>query len=46
MAGAVTLVVGHGHVAWFKSRGMLDREVGHAMPNDAMFRICSWSDLG
>jgi hypothetical protein len=41
----VTLVVCHGHVAWFKPQGMMDREVGRAMANDAMFRICS-SDLG
>ncbi|HET6168782.1 MAG TPA: hypothetical protein VFE01_01325, partial [Terracidiphilus sp.] len=25
IAGAVTLVVRHGHVAWFKSQGMIDR---------------------
>jgi CubicO group peptidase (beta-lactamase class C family) len=41
IAGAVTLVVRHGHVAWFKSQGMMDREAGKPMPNDAMFRICS-----
>ncbi len=41
IAGAVTLVVRHGRVAWFKSQGMLDREAGKAMRPDAMFRICS-----
>ena len=41
IAGAVTLVVRHGHVAWFKSQGTMDREGGKAMTNDAMFRICS-----
>lgn len=41
IAGAVTLVVRHGHVAWFKGQGMLDREAGKPMPTDAMFRICS-----
>jgi CubicO group peptidase (beta-lactamase class C family) len=41
IAGAVTLVIRHGHVAWFKSQGMMDREAGKAMQPDAMFRICS-----
>ncbi len=41
IAGAVTLVVRHGKVAWFKSQGMMDREAGKTMPTDAMFRICS-----
>lgn len=41
IAGAVTLVIRHGHVAWFKSQGMMDREAGKAMKPDAMFRICS-----
>jgi CubicO group peptidase (beta-lactamase class C family) len=41
VAGAVTLVVRHGKVAWFKSQGMMDREAGKAMRPDAMFRICS-----
>src|ERR1700727_815511 len=41
IAGAVTLVVRHGHVAWSKSQGMMDREAGKAMRPDAMFRICS-----
>src|SRR5579864_8661585 len=43
IAGAVTLVVRRGHVAWFKSQGMLDREANKPMPTDAMFRICSMS---
>ncbi len=41
IAGAVTLVIRHGHVAWFKSQGMMDREARKAMQPDAMFRICS-----
>lgn len=41
IAGAVTLVVRHGKVAWFKSQGMMDREAGKTMTTDAMFRICS-----
>ena len=41
IAGAVTLVVRHGRVAWFKSQGMMDREASKPMRPDAMFRICS-----
>jgi CubicO group peptidase (beta-lactamase class C family) len=41
IAGAVTVVIRHGHVAWFKSQGMMDREAGKPMRPDAMFRICS-----
>ena len=41
IAGAVTLVVRHGKVAWFKAQGMVDREAAKPMPADAMFRICS-----
>lgn len=41
IAGGVTLVVRRGHVAWFKSQGMMDREAAKPMPTDAMFRICS-----
>lgn len=41
IAGAVTLVVRHGRVAWFKSQGMMDREAGKTMRPDALFRICS-----
>src|SRR6266542_512254 len=40
VAGAVTLVVRHGRVAWFKAQGMADREAGKPMPSDAIFRIC------
>ena len=43
IAGAVTLVVRRGRVAWFKAQGMMDREANKAMPTDAMFRICSMS---
>ncbi len=41
IAGAVTLVVRRGHVAWFKAQGMMDRDAGKPMPTDALFRICS-----
>ena len=41
IAGAVTLVMRHGNVVWFKGQGMMDREGGKAMPTDALFRICS-----
>jgi len=41
IASAVTLVVRHGQVAWFKAQGMADREGGKAMRPDSMFRICS-----
>ena len=43
IAGAVTLVVRRGHVAWFKAQGMLDREASKPMRTDAIFRICSMS---
>jgi CubicO group peptidase (beta-lactamase class C family) len=43
IAGAVTLVARHGHVAWFKAQGMADREAGKPMRTDSMFRICSMS---
>ena len=41
IAGAVTLVVRRGHVAWFRAQGLSDREAAKPMPADAMFRICS-----
>jgi CubicO group peptidase (beta-lactamase class C family) len=41
IAGAVTMVVRRGKVAYLKPQGMLDREAGKAMPADAIFRICS-----
>jgi CubicO group peptidase (beta-lactamase class C family) len=43
IAGAVTLVVRRGKVAWFKAQGMQDREAATPMSKDAMFRICSMS---
>jgi CubicO group peptidase (beta-lactamase class C family) len=43
IAGAVTLIVRHGKVAWFRAQGMSDREAAKPMPTDAMFRICSMS---
>lgn len=41
VAGAVTLVVRHGKVAWFEAQGLADREAGQPMRKDAIFRICS-----
>jgi CubicO group peptidase (beta-lactamase class C family) len=41
VAGAVTLVMRHGNVVWFKGQGMMDREANKAMATDALFRICS-----
>jgi CubicO group peptidase (beta-lactamase class C family) len=41
IAGAVTLVVRHGKVAWFDAQGMADREAGKPMQRDSIFRICS-----
>lgn len=41
IAGAVTLVARRGHVVWFKSQGMADREAGKPMRPDTIFRICS-----
>jgi len=41
IAGAVTMVVRHGKVAWLKSQGMMDREAAKPMQPDALFRICS-----
>ncbi len=43
IAGAVSLVLRHGQVAWFDARGLADREAGKPMPKDAIFRICSMS---
>ena len=43
IAGAVTLVMRHGQVAWFKAQGMQDREAAKPMRPDAIFRICSMS---
>ncbi len=41
VAGAVTMVVRHGQVAWLKAEGMQDREAGKPMQPDTIFRICS-----
>ncbi|GAC1641004.1 MAG: serine hydrolase domain-containing protein [Candidatus Acidiferrum sp.] len=43
IAGAVTLVIRHGQVAYYKAQGMSDREASKPMPRDAIFRICSMS---
>ena len=43
IAGAVTLVMRRGQVAWFKAQGMQDREAGKPMRPDTIFRICSMS---
>lgn len=41
VAGAVTIVMRHGRVAWFKAQGMADREAAKPMRTDSLFRICS-----
>jgi len=41
LAGAVTLVLRHGKIAWLRAQGMADREAGRPMQPDALFRICS-----
>jgi len=41
IAGAVTLVMRHGQVAWFKAQGLSDREANKPMRPDSIFRICS-----
>ena len=41
IAGCQTLVARHGHVAYFKSLGMMDRERRKAMADDTIFRIYS-----
>lgn len=43
IAGAVTLVVRRGQVAWLKAQGMQDREAARPMRPDTIFRICSMS---
>jgi len=43
IAGAVTMVVRRGQVAWFRAQGMADREAQKPMRSDEMFRICSMS---
>jgi CubicO group peptidase (beta-lactamase class C family) len=41
IVGAQALVARHGHVAYFRSFGQLDRERGRAVPDDAIWRIFS-----
>jgi CubicO group peptidase (beta-lactamase class C family) len=41
IAGAVTLVMRHGRVAWFEAQGMANRETHQPMRRDTIFRICS-----
>ena len=43
IAGCQTLVARHGHVAYFKSFGLMDRERRKAMADDTIFRIYSMS---
>ncbi len=43
IAGAVTLVLRHGQVVFFRAQGMQDREAGKPMRPDTIFRICSMS---
>ena len=43
IAGAVTLVMRHGRVAWLKAQGARDREAAKPMQPDSIFRICSMS---
>jgi CubicO group peptidase (beta-lactamase class C family) len=41
IAGAVTLVMRRGNLAWIHAQGHLDREAGTPMAPDTIFRICS-----
>src|ERR1022692_4238204 len=41
IAGCQVAVARHGHLAYFKSLGQMDRERGAAMADDAIFRIYS-----
>jgi CubicO group peptidase (beta-lactamase class C family) len=41
IAGAVTLVVRRGQIAWLRAQGMEDREAGKVMRTETIFRICS-----
>ncbi len=43
IAGAQVAVARHGHLAYFRSFGQMDRERGKAMTDDAIFRIYSMS---
>ena len=41
IAGCETLVARHGHVAYFKSQGLMDRERRKPMTDDTIFRLYS-----
>lgn len=41
IAGAVSLVIRRGQVAYFRAQGMSDREASKPMRTDSIFRICS-----
>jgi CubicO group peptidase (beta-lactamase class C family) len=41
IAGCQTLVARHGHVAYFKSQGLMDRERRKPMTDDTIFRLYS-----
>src|ERR1700689_2953188 len=41
IAGCQVAVTRHGHLAYFKSLGEMDRERGRPMADDAIFRIYS-----
>ncbi len=43
IAGCQVAVARHGHLAYFRSLGQMDRERGKAMTDDAIFRIYSMS---
>ncbi|MBS0411245.1 MAG: beta-lactamase family protein [Proteobacteria bacterium] len=43
IAGCQVAVARHGHLAYFRSFGQMDRERGKAMTDDAIFRIYSMS---
>src|SRR6187549_3531607 len=43
IAGAQVAVARHGHLAYFRSFGQMDRERGKAMADDTIFRIYSMS---
>src|ERR1700689_1436710 len=41
IAGCQTLVARHGHVAYFKSQGLMDRERRQPVADDTIFRLYS-----
>ncbi len=41
IVGCQTLVARHGHVAFFKSQGLMDRERRKPMADDTVFRLYS-----